>query len=469
MSEIQHTELRPLTDGELTMYRQAHGRIPPSPLEDEHIQTDPLAGSLSMDYERAPGLGRNAVRHALTDVDRWSPTVVLQEPSSDSKPWMLTDGDITYTDRDKTIREWHIEEARGVLRGLSPDKRNSLEQTMFRDGRELPEWLREQVLSAHGPEPAENSPAPILSALIEWDDKEGTYCVGNETFLNVLEWHNWHLVKEQKNFESVRGEYMSILSEGVARLVNAGDLPSAAMDKIGQLEGVYFALDDGMDTVLEGRGGFHKTSLNDVNNSVILLGPDHLQRERVLIHEALHDMTLREEKIGPESNSGIMITFASKSSFYGSTVIMEALTEHVAGAVMGDDMHNLEVTADKHAMAYPEERQLIRLLCENGAMPVDIRLFVNALFEEVHVARDLGDNSANALLKKALSEAFPGMDIVGRIADLQDDESLTNLIVDINLNSLLRKNAPPLLGLYNAVSRIMRWVASKGEIKRGSA
>lgn len=166
------SHLRLATDREIDWFVHARG------LDHETPQD---WGSDHYSPQLAIGLGRQAVICAGNDIHTFG-------------PWLFNkDGDV-YTDGiDVDVNRYRsawTEDARKSLENLKPEQRVAFEALLH--GRDMPFWLNELVglteADMHDPEVDKASP---LIAKLTQKAEDGTYTVGERTFLNFLEWHNY--------------------------------------------------------------------------------------------------------------------------------------------------------------------------------------------------------------------------------------------------------------------------------------
>lgn len=338
-------------------------------------------------------------------------------------------------------RELDIADTRQRLEGLEPAQQRIAAKLL--QPKEMPAWLRDSV------EPTGKRfrrGKEILDRLTA-QNADGEYEVSDETFLNVLEWHNHRQWMKQADFERDtlpvwRGRY----ENRVNKAISEGWLPSALRKTMGRLDNTKVWLDDGWSTTLQGFDGQVDKSYGN-QEAFVRLAPG--TSERVITHEFNHVLEGRDNQ-SPEEFPDI-----SEDGLYrlfdGFTIVghalNEATVEHLALSLVSGDYHKiLDPKKMGSDSSYKVERGLLSVLCEDGYHKVDIRMFFAAHFESGHDREVLGKHSAAAKLQRALRRAFPFGDVVETMGALKpengqlyDEAVISRFAVDLQTQAKKHK------------------------------
>ncbi len=395
---------------------QSLGIDTPHPLLPEHCS-----------LQKGIGIGREAVVAAFNDIDTVGPNPVE------------VDG-ITYTSvvpRDVNFERMKYNElARRGLLALSHSKGRMFEELLSQH--QMPEWLNELIGldEADIHDPSVDKATPLIAKLTQ-KDTEGNYTVGERTFQNFLEWHNYCLAQEQKAFDAQKEAYIRTFKAAVERAVKKGWLPELALERLSRLESVSMIVDDGFDTNFKGKNGYQ--GFRGDGKEVVVFDPDQTSREHIFTHESVHVIHGRRAW-----NGGNYGTYGIGNLFdfeeFASRTVLEACVEHVAVALEGNSIDDLRLGKHKHPDIYPDERRLLHALCESGVETVDIRFFINALMDEPGSLSPVGQETANEKLAAQLKAAFPGRDICQEIAQLRDMVDVQHLTYNLREEAIRRKN-----------------------------
>jgi hypothetical protein len=396
---------------------QSLGIDTPHPLLPEHCS-----------LQKGIGIGREAVVAAFNDIDTVGPHPVE------------VDG-ITYTSvvpRDVNFECMIYNElARRGLLALSPSKGRMFEELLSQH--QMPEWLNELIGldEADIHDPSVDKATPLISKLTQ-KDTEGNYTVGERTFQNFLEWHNYCLAQEQKAFDAQKEAYIRTFKAAVERAVKKGWLPELALERLSRLDSVAAIVDDGFNTELEDRVGYHSFDENGIE--LVVVGQNPIDREHIFTHEAIHVIHGRKRAGGDGVYGSHEISKLFGRQEFASRTVLEACVEHVAVALEGNSIDDLRLGKHKHPDIYPDERRLLHALCESGVETVDIRFFINALMDEPGSLSPVGQETANEKLAAQLKAAFPGRDICQEIAQLRDMVDVQHLTYNLREEAIRRKN-----------------------------
>jgi len=232
--------------------------------------------------------------------------------------------------------------------------------------------------------------------------------------------------------------------EGEVRTaVEDGWMPEVALARLSKLREATIVVDDGLNTEVVDSGGYHRPAKSNNRNDLIVLSPDNKDRKHIFNHEGLH--VINGQRVEPSegdtvSNYGrYAIGKLLDSREFPSKAIVEACVEHMAGALGGDSIDGLDKPynrkiANRHAV----ERWFLGHLCNSGEKDIDIRLFINALMEDGAIAEAAQEESATAILGKALQRAFPDRDILADLRGLQNEKDIYKLVRSIREDAIVR-------------------------------
>jgi hypothetical protein len=107
-------------------------------------------------------------------------------------------------------------------------------------------------------------------------------------------------------------------------------------------------------------------------------------------------------------------------------MLNEAIVEHIAQSLISGNVDVVDPSDERrdHSSTYLEERFILYALCSFGVKPVDIRVFIDAYFEDGAERERLGKDSAHYRLSVVLQQAFPQSNIMSRLSMLESKDSL---------------------------------------------
>lgn len=302
----------------------------------------------------------------------------------------------------------YTKHVRGQIRKVVKKYGSSDVSTALLEVKEMPTWLRNATISADDP--------TTLATNLTNKDK-----VSDATFLNVLQWRlgqlaNKQAAYEQRDLPNIRTQFERGMNEAYRR----GWMPAVALGRMGHLRTIPTYVDDGFQTSAQRLSGFATFA----NDKCIVIAPHRRTSQNTYNHEGSHMLEGVDEvpegaRNGQRESRGLNRIFRTR---FGDVpkALNEALTERIAEALISGDIDTFLDPKDvKH---YVVQQMLLKTLCEDGVAPVDIRLFINAYYEDGIVRDKLGDRSAAAQLVAALQQAFPRRDIMSDLSYLSDKE-----------------------------------------------
>ena len=311
-----------------------------------------------------------------------------------------------------------LDGARKTLASIPEDTVETLDEML--DLEAMPKWLANNI----GLESAEPGGAKAL--LLEEDDS-GKPKVSDETLLNVLQWHNHRIVSEQRapvesgEWSFAKGYFKDLLGRGV----RDGWLPRGTLstNRMLRIDNTQLRIDDGLGTIAKKEVG-SSAVMNDHDIWITL--PTHRWEGRVyhpstVTHEFTHivagkDVSPLMRRITKNGlyRTGLYRMFKPEDKGAGR-VLNEAIVEHIAETMHqgSPDVTNPDVKYGTYA-AY---RSLLDALCNGGEKPIDVRLFINAYFEDTKVF-SRRHNSAIVQLARQLKQAFPEHKVLKDLAKM---------------------------------------------------
>lgn len=329
------------------------------------------------------------------------------------------------------LRDRELDATRDHLRIQTPGDRRRIGKRMVKDG--LPEWLK---VSA-----GLDRPGKIVARLTE-KTPDGTYAVEDATLQNILEWHN---AQYNRNAERTEKETVSPMRERmITRLqsqVEKGSLPAALLpeETIDIIRNAPVHEDDGAGPDGRFRGGMigAATAYADVERGSVVMRAikDKASTEKTLYHELIHTITgvTSKKDSGRQQGYGLARLWTEEDVYgnnRGLDVLNEAVTEHFAHVLYRDgNIDDIELLR-MHG-SYNQGLMLLKALCTKGQVPISPQLFVNAMLSgdqlESKGVNNPESRDAISELREALEAAFPGKNVIERIAAF-DSFALTGSI-----------------------------------------
>ncbi len=268
-------------------------------------------------------------------------------------------------------------------------------------------------------------------------NKDMTWAVGNDQFINFLQWHNYNIQlanrKMLTRFDAQKDVFMCELQGAIDK----GWVPEWAMEIAeDRFDNLAIVMDEGRETSM--LGVMATAIVHKDNQSEIVVDPYYPSSKyrELFLHELLHVCEGITDTDDICCTSGLKKLFEDPSE-YGPRAINEATIEHLSDAMhKGNsvDVINPYKNERKDAV-YVIERDLLYILTTMGTRPIDIREFIGVLFDDGEFDNEDGQTPTE-VLKQSLKEAFPSIDVIECIEEVRDREELENLV------KYLRKNAP---------------------------
>lgn len=254
---------------------------------------------------------------------------------------------------------------------------------------------------------------------------DGSPAVSDEVMLNFLQWHNYQMIEERERFLEMKWPYLrENFVSSLRSAVKQGWIPADALNpkRLEALENAEIIIDDGVR--LHEAEAVAYVVANDAGTAPEV----HLPRytfQKTANHELSHVMAGRRLPKGKEKgrfsgelNTTGLYRLFDKEHRNAGKVIDEAVTEHIALSLgkINQDLRAIKPDNTPRGLlsTYHSERELLDVLCNGGAKPVDIKLFITAYFEDSSLLRQ----SALRTLKRNLVEAFPGRNVINELGAL---------------------------------------------------
>ncbi len=338
------------------------------------------------------------------------------------------------------FRHSDIVSTRQWLSGLSPEARREANE-LFAAQPASPGL--NALLGVDGTSTNGNDVVEKLTAI----KSDGTYEIGDEAFVNFLEWHSHALSTAQWEFDLTaaghKREYVAAFTEAV----NEGWVPASAVTHLSRLHKTRLIVDDGFQTHMHGLAG-SMVGTSDDQMYRVLVAPAHAEApHRLLLHELTHVMDGHDDL--PEAEKNEMFRLPKSSGLYrlfgagdGGEAMNEAVVEHFTHSMHRGEVDVLDTTAEiRNGATYTDERYLLNVLANGGFAAINIRTFIAAHFEDQGQAGTLGDQSAQVILAAQLREAFPFADVVGEISRLSTNKDKEAILkYAIALEARVRKH-----------------------------
>ncbi|MDB5181295.1 MAG: hypothetical protein JWP13_58 [Candidatus Saccharibacteria bacterium] len=324
-----------------------------------------------------------------------------------------------------TYEDYLKESAQTVRRQLEslPDDHRTTINRVFASQPPSP-WIEKQL----GLEDVPSLFQDHVGALLEQDD-EGNYVVGDRHLLNFLDWHNHALAGAQAEVEAIAPQIKQEFADTFRRLVATEGLRESALDNLARLEDTRLFVDDGFNTTVNSILGYAHNSRDIFTQDYhVVFAPTEEDNVATRIHELNHiiegkDSVIERDKNGQEYALDIAGVEQVFGHDIGGRALREAINEQTTdGMLYGKlDVLNPDAKVRRNA-TYIAARTLLYTLAEKGLSKVDFKAFQNAQYEDGIDAEQLGEDSAQAQLRKELQEAFPFTDVVGEISRLHVHE-----------------------------------------------
>ena len=371
-------------------------------------------------------LGLMAVKNDLTR------GVILTEP--EIAPWLSSE-----TDTSNTWVARSLQETRERIEVIEPSLRSHIGGRIIRA--DVPQFLLDSLGVDYG--------FQVFERLVEKDD-EGRYVVNDQSLLNVLQWHNHQMTKRRERFMSLEWPRLQrTYKYELETAVKDGWLPACVIDdeRLRLIQKAEVTIDDGMLLHEDQVTAFMRKYHNDDNEN----GHELVFPQYTYMVVAFHEMNHIMEGSGPikvnDAVHGLKRLFGGQNQTVAARALNEAVTEHIAHTLnepRSDPDDILGKVTSRETSHYNAERKLLNVLCNGGVKPVDVRLFINAYFENSTKWKQ----PAFRKLKKELRRAFPGQDVLAEFGKALEGVDETNershieeFTIQLALNTAKRKSS----------------------------
>lgn len=260
--------------------------------------------------------------------------------------------------------------------------------------------------------------------------------IPNDMFLNFLQWYHYELASEQREFNDTKEILLDSMKQNLRLGIAKGWIPKGVGKRFDRLDTTLFVIDDGFNRNVDTQPA--QSIRGIVEKNLIVLEPKILteqadySRQHLILHEIIH--VLQGYNTDPEKDeSGLYRLFDQDLAYTltGVRALNEAVVEHLTFSLSeGLDIDDTEAPAQQDEAFYKKARQMLNALCNRGKHTIDIRLFIAAHFEH-----DEGDKIEGVfpsqLLEEQLKSAFPGMNVLEEIANIQNHSEIDTFIAKI--------------------------------------
>ncbi len=268
-------------------------------------------------------------------------------------------------------------------------------------------------------------------------NKDMTWAVSNDQFINFLQWHNYNIQlanhRMMMHFDAQKEVFMCELQGAIDK----GWVPEWVMEIAeGRFDNLAVVMDEGRGTYM--LGVMATAIVHEGNQSEIVVDPYYppSKYRELFLHELLHVCEGITDTDDICCTSGLKKLFEDPSE-YGPRAINEATIEHLSDAMhKGNSVDVINpYKSERKDAVYEIERDLLYILTTMGTRPIDIREFIGVLFDDGEFDNENGQTPTE-VLKQSLKEAFPSIDVIECIEEVRDRKELESLV------KYLRKNAP---------------------------
>lgn len=263
-----------------------------------------------------------------------------------------------------------------------------------------------------------------VGSLLEVDE-QGRYVIDDSTFGNFLEWHNYELMKRQKELDKESGQLKWSFKKKITKAIKDGWVPNWVRGRIDErLDKSVLAIDDGFETTLVDFAGNQLHALSGQEEVVIGSELDDDQREKILDHEFVHSL---DGQI--EGQRALYSLFKNEEP---GRALNEAVVEHLADAL--NKGNSIDViwpeSEEREGAIYEQERTLLYALTRCGKRPIDIRDFIAAHFDD-GTYRDEEGRTPLEKLRFKIKEAFPDRDVLAELDEMKTIEEIHEYAVEL--------------------------------------
>ena len=333
---------------------------------------------------------------------------------------------------EELVRDADITWVRQKLEELSIEERQKFSDLMSRYF--ISPWLNDIIGADESMinDPSVDKGAILIEALLA-KKPNGSYKIDNNTFMNVLEAHNYALTQRNAEMQPLIDKARAKYIKSVQDAVRDGRLPKEALRCLDAVRGIDVYIDDGFATTIQDIDGaylaFEDDRVKEIriseDDSVkeIRISDDMASNEddlfRVLSHEFTHLISNLPGNSSSKSGLNKHQTFIT--SEHKATGINEAITEYVSLVVQG---HSVDILSALPAnCSYIDELVLLAVLCGKNQKHIPIKMFLDAYFSASELP--------SVRLRERIEHEFPKMDAVDRLISLESMDDAYLLSVDL--------------------------------------
>jgi hypothetical protein len=179
------------------------------------------------------------------------------------------------------------------------------------------------------------APTPDYVAELIAKKADGSYKIDDEVWTNFLEWHQFNLVRQQRELDKQAPAIKQNFTDLIENAVDSGQLPKLATDNLSRLPDIPLIIDDHFMWLDSHTMGFHG-GIRGIKDSAIILDPNHVADQCVLTHELLHAISSNN---GGESNESGLEKLYPQSK-YLATVFNEGMTQYLTTKLLIDTVES---------------------------------------------------------------------------------------------------------------------------------
>lgn len=267
--------------------------------------------------------------------------------------------------------------------------------------------------------------------------KFGRHVVSDATVVNFTEAIMAKTLSEQRELDDKVDAMRDVFATRVHHAVNEWGLSRRALRMLESIDEVDVLQDDMFETTFTNRDALYRQYRSGFMGPRIIVAPERTLEgslEETLTHEWSH--ALSNDSEAPHSRR---IMLKKLFGDQGGRALNEALTEHFAQCLIDGDFDVIDPKSRRLAGlsegTYFSYRRFLDTLLNKGQIKIDIRDTYDGLYftQQDDVTQFEKGHEVVELLDK-FNQAYPGLDIIGKIKSLKNDEDVDKLIDDMEKN-----------------------------------
>lgn len=275
-----------------------------------------------------------------------------------------------------------------------------------------------------------------LEALMK-KDGDGEYVLSNGTLVNFLEMHNYALAAQQREAEPVFAAHKATFIAKLRLATERGWLPVSVLDRLDSTVAVPVCIDGGLTAMGNLAGYVPYAPEGAEQRDYIAVNYPEIHSTHVLTHELLHvaaGQWTDEDEPEKYHTSSLAARFGVAGRW-----LNEAVTEHMTRSLVYDGTRELPLIGPIEGNAYEtaegavyqNERYLLQQICLSGVKPIAVGDFIAVYFESEASYQKNPGHSAMEKLQRSLEEAYPSIDIVAKLRELEDAMAIGVFVEEI--------------------------------------